>query len=386
MQCRKFAATIAERFSSSLILSVLTLVVASKQLARDESYAVARADQSHAGTRSPALLVEYYHAQPAPQAPVPRQRYWLHGLLLLATCFSTLIMGARMEYNFQNNRPALNFSDERVPWFPVGWLRTNPERLWGGVPFAATVMLFFLAHEMGHYLTCRRYGVRATLPFFIPMPTLIGTMGAVILIRSRIRSRTALFDIAVAGPIAGFVVAVGTLLFSLTLSKPLPHGAGPPDYQLNFPLIFEAARHFLVWSGIIRGGAAAQPFDRVLLHPVAIAAWVGMFATALNLLPGGQLDGGHIIFALAPRAHKMISRLTIVVLLVMAYYAWMGWLLWAILLQLSSFRHPQVAELPRVTGKRAWLAAFALAMLALTLAPAPFAHASAPEFIQQVRQ
>lgn len=329
--------------------------------------------------------LEYYRALPVPQGAPPRQRYWLHALLLLATCFTTLIMGARMEYNFHNNRPALSFSDERLPWFPVGWVRTNPGRLWGGVPFAATVMLFFLAHEMGHYLTCRRYGVRATLPFFIPMPTLIGTMGAVILIRSRIRSRTALFDIAIAGPIAGFVVAVVTLLFSLALSKPLAHGAGPPDYQLNFPLVFEAAHRFLVWSGIVHGGAAL-PLDRLLLHPIAIAAWVGMFATALNLLPGGQLDGGHIIFALTPAAHKTISRLTIVVLLVMAYYAWMGWLLWAILLQLSSFRHPQVADLPRITGKRAWLAAFALVMLALTLAPAPFAHASAPEFIQQLRQ
>jgi membrane-associated protease RseP (regulator of RpoE activity) len=327
--------------------------------------------------------IEYYHALPVPQGPPPRQRYWLHALLLLATCFTTLIMGARMQYNFHNNRPALTFSDERLAWFPVGWIRTHPNRLWGGVPFAATVMLFFLAHEMGHYLTCRRYGVRATLPFFIPMPTLIGTMGAVILIRSRIRSRTALFDIAVAGPIAGFIVAVVLLLFSLTLSRPVPPGAAPPDYQLNFPLIFIGAHRLLIWTGIVHGGAAL-PLDQVLLHPVAIAAWVGMFATALNLLPGGQLDGGHIVFALVPGAHKIISRLTILVLLVLAYYSWMGWLLWALLLQLSSLRHPQVAELPRVAGKRAWLAGFAALMLALTLAPAPFLHSSAAELVQQI--
>jgi membrane-associated protease RseP (regulator of RpoE activity) len=322
---------------------------------------------------------------PAPAGPPPRKRYWLHALLLVATCFTTLIMGARMHYNFAHNQPALTFSDERVDYFPWGWLRARPERVLDGFPFAATVMLFFLAHELGHYITCRRYGVYATLPFFIPAPTPIGTMGAVILIRSPIRSRTALFDIAIAGPIAGFVVAVVALAASLTLSKPLPHGAAAPDYDLTFPLIFTWTHDALVWCGLLRGGAA-MPLNRVLLHPTAIAAWVGMFATALNLLPGGQLDGGHIIYALAPRAHKIISRITIVVLLVLAYYLWAGWLVWAILLQLSSFRHPQVADLPRVSGKRAWLAVFALVMLALTLTPAPAAHLSTPEVIRQMRQ
>lgn len=329
--------------------------------------------------------LEYAYPLPEPVGRPPRKRYWLHALLLLATCVTTLIMGARMQYNFAHNQAALTFTDERVDYFPMGWLRTHPDRILGGVPFAATVMLFFLAHELGHYLTCRRYGVYATLPFFIPMPTPIGTMGAVILIRSPIRSRTALFDIAIAGPIAGFVVALVALVISLTLSKPLPRGVGAPDYELAFPLIFEWAHHLLVWSGVLRG-SAALPLDHVLLHPIAIAAWVGMFATALNLLPGGQLDGGHITFSISPRTHKFISWLTILVLLPMAYYLWVGWWLWAVLLQLSSFRHPQVRDLPRVSGRRAWLAVFAVAMLALTLTPAPAAHLSTPEFIRQLRQ
>ena len=129
-----------------------------------------------------------------------------------------------------------------------------------------------------------------------------------------------------------------------------------------------------------------MPLDRVLLHPTAIAAWVGMFATSLNLLPGGQLDGGHIVFSIAPRAHRFVSRLTILILLPMAYYLWMGWLVWAILLWLSSFRHPQVAEWPRVSGGRAWLAVFALLMLVLTLTPAPFLHASVPDFIREIHE
>lgn len=322
----------------------------------------------------------------SPQAP-PR-RLWLHALLLLLTCFTTLVMGARMQFNFAHNHAALSLDDEtihgeQIPYFPWNWVISHPERILAGAPFAAAVMLFFLAHEMGHYLCCVRYGVYATLPFFIPMITPIGTMGAVILIRSRIRSRTALFDIAVAGPIAGFVVATLLLGFSLGLSKPLPHGVVPPDYELTYPLIFNIVQRLLGGIGMAKA-TAGLPLARLLLHPVAIAAWVGMFATALNLLPGGQLDGGHIVFSLAPRAHKFVSRLTILILLPMAYYLWTGWFVWAILLQLSSFRHPQVADWPRVSGGRVWLAAFALAMLVLTLTPAPFAHASAPEFIRSL--
>ena len=218
---------------------------------------------------------------------------------------------------------------------------------------------------------------------FIPASTLIGTLGAFIRIRSPIRSRTALFDIGIAGPIAGFVVSVAVLFASLGLSKPLSGPVLPGDLEIGFPLIF-------LWTHRLLGAAggnvtAALPLNRVLLHPTAIAAWVGMFATSLNLLPGGQLDGGHIVFSIVPRAHKFVSRLTILILLPMAYYLWVGWFVWAILLQLSSFRHPQVAEWPRVSGTRTWLAVFALAMLALTLTPAPFAHASLPEVVRQFR-
>jgi membrane-associated protease RseP (regulator of RpoE activity) len=314
----------------------------------------------------------------------PKARYWLHILLLLATCFTTLVMGARMQFNFQRGQPALSFDDDAVPYFPANWIYSHPARLLGGAPFMATLMLFFLAHEMGHYLYCRRYGVYATLPFFIPMPTPIGTMGAVILIRSRIRSRTALFDIGIAGPIAGFIVALAVLLISLAWSKPVHAGFGPADYELGYPLIFRAANSFLGSLGLLKATAGLPP-NRVLLHPAAIAAWVGMLATSLNLLPGGQLDGGHIIFSIAPRAHKIVSRLTILILLPMAYFLWTGWFIWAILLWLSSFRHPQVAELPRISGRRLWLAGFALLMLVLTLTPAPMGHASIAETLRQLR-
>jgi membrane-associated protease RseP (regulator of RpoE activity) len=334
--------------------------------------------------------LEYYRPMPTTIPVEPKPRYWLHALLLLATCFTTLVTGARMQFNFDHNRPALSLSDdpiagETVPLFPASWAYTHPNRLLDGVPFMTALMLFFLAHEMGHYLYCRRYGVYATLPFFIPMPfTPIGTMGAVILIRSRIRSRTALFDIGIAGPIAGFVVAVGVLAAALMCSKPMLPGSGAAEYELGYPRIFQIVHWFMAATHVLRG-SAALPLSRLLMHPTAIAAWVGMLATSLNLLPGGQLDGGHIVFSIAPAAHKIVSRLTILILLPMAYFLWTGWFVWAILLWLSSFRHPQVAEWPRVSGGRIWLAVFALFMLAITIMPAPMLHSSLPEVWHQFR-
>lgn len=326
---------------------------------------------------------ELYRPMPVYAARQPRQRYWLHALLLLLTAFTTLVMGARMQYNFQHGQPALSINDDSLPYFPAGWAISHPARLLGGLPFMATLMLFFLAHEMGHYFCCRRYGVYATLPFFIPMPTPIGTMGAVIVIRSRIRSRTALFDIGIAGPIAGFVVALIVLAVSLGWSKPMHPGLGAAEYELGYPLIFQWGHRFLASMNLLHG-SAALPLNRLLLHPTAIAAWVGMFATSLNLLPGGQLDGGHIVFSIAPQVHKLVSRLTILILLPMAYYLWTGWFVWAILLQVSSLRHPQVAEWPRVSGGRISLALFALLMLVLTVTPAPFLHSSMREIWPEV--
>ena len=319
----------------------------------------------------PTSRIEPYHELPEPQGRAPRPRYWLHVLLLLATCFTTLVTGARMQYNFAHNLPALSLSEDSDR-FHVGWILSDPSLILQGLPFAVSVMLFFLAHEMGHYLYCRRYGIYATLPFFIPMPTLIGTMGAVILIRSPIRSRKALFDIGIAGPIAGFVVALSLLMLSIGWSKPIAptFHPGEMDFQIGYPLIFRWIHGLLAM--VNPASAAAQlPMQRLLLHPVAIAAWVGMFATALNLLPGGQLDGGHILYSISPRVHWWVSRLAILILLPMAYYLWTGWLIWAILLQVSSLRRPQVAEFPRVSGVRLWFALLALFILVCTISLAP---------------
>jgi membrane-associated protease RseP (regulator of RpoE activity) len=317
--------------------------------------------------------IEYYRLLPAPEWRPPRERYWLHGLLLVATIFTTLVVGARMEFNFLHNLPPFEIRDEWFPFFPLAWVMAHPARLLLGIPFSATLLTILLAHEMGHYLFCRYYGVRATLPFFIPAPTMIGTLGAVIRIKAPIRSRAALFDIGIAGPIAGFVVAVVTLAVAMNLSKPLVPSVGASDIQLGVPAIFYAV-HDLLRSVAPAHAIAGLPLSRIYLHPTAVAAWVGMYATALNLLPSSQLDGGHIVYALWPRAHRTISWITVMALVFIGRFNF-GWWLWASLItvmNILTYRNEQAPPFPVLPVSRWVLGFVALIMLALTFTIIPF--------------
>ncbi len=300
----------------------------------------------------------------------PRDRYWLHALLLLATIFTTLVVGAGMQFSFQNNLPPYSADDNAaISFFPVEWVFHQPARLLLGIPFSATLLLILLCHEMGHYLYCRRYRVWATLPFFIPFPSLAGTMGAFIRIRSAIWSRTALFDIGIAGPIAGFFPALTALFVGLSLSKPAPAALLiAPDIEFGHPLIFRAAQHIL--AALTRAPVHLLPLDRVYLHPVAVAAWVGMFATSLNLLPGGQLDGGHIVYAVFPRAHRFITVLTVGILIPLGFQ-FRGWWIWAALLLATGWQHPPVPRWPGLDARRRWLAFLAVLLFLLTVTPIP---------------
>lgn len=321
----------------------------------------------------PSSTLEYYHPLPLPEGAPPRPRYWIYALLLVATCFTTLVVGARMEFNFLHNLPPFVTGDEFLPFFPIGWVLAQPSRLLLGIPFAGTLLAILLAHEMGHYLLCRYYGVRATLPFFIPAPTLIGTLGAVIRIRGPIRSRAALFDIGIAGPIAGFVVAIVTLAVAMTLSKPIAPGMGPSELRLGFPAIFFLMHQAL--RNVVPGHAvAALPLARVYLHPTAVAAWVGMFATALNLLPSSQLDGGHIVYALAPRAHRAISWITVIALVYLGrlHISWRVWAGLLIVMNVMTYRQRQAPDYPELPPNRWAWALLAAIMLILTFTVSPF--------------
>lgn len=294
----------------------------------------------------------------------PRRRYWLHALLFVATVFTTLCIGAKLQFNFDHNVGAYVDNSDLWPWV---WVMQDWRRLLMGIPFSACLLGILTAHEFGHFVYCVRRGVYATLPFFIPAPTIIGTMGAFIRIRSPIRSRSDLFDIGIAGPIAGFVVAVPLLLYGLSISQPLTPQAAQADISFGLPLIFTLGH----WLLHLAGNPLASQFalSQIYLSPVGIAAWFGMFATALNLLPGGQLDGGHIIFSIRPDWHRRVSMLAIIGLLVLSWYLWAGWLLWAIVLRLTGSRHPNVPMAPPLNRKRKWLGAFALLMLVLSMAP-----------------
>jgi membrane-associated protease RseP (regulator of RpoE activity) len=218
---------------------------------------------------------------------------------------------------------------------------------------------------MGHFVYAQRHHVYATLPFFLPAPTIIGTFGALIRIRSPIPDRNALMDIGIAGPVAGFLVAVPVLFIALLLSRPLGHASGLP---LGLPVIFAC-----VWRIV---HPQVVPLAQLNLHPIGFAAWAGFLATSLNLLPGGQLDGGHIVYSITPRLHPLATRLTSIALVPMGIFLWGGWLLWALVLALPWMRHPPVPQIPDLTRKKMLLGLSALLMLALSLAPTPFAQDS----------
>lgn len=317
-----------------------------------------------------------WERQPQPSVwiiPAPRPHWWLYVLFLVLTIFSTLVVGARMQVNFLRHLPVFSLRDDTLSLFPISWIIQHPANLLMGLPFSLTLMFILFSHEMGHYLYARHYRVYATPPFFVPFPSLIGTLGAFIRIKSPIPSRAALFDIGIAGPIAGFVPACIALLYGLSLSHPVAQPA-TSEIQLGFPLVFYLA------ARLLNIGAPSA----LMLHPIAAAAWVGMFATALNLLPGGQLDGGHIVFSISPRLHRWISLLTVFALVPFGKYLWTGWFLWAVLLALTG-RHPRVPRYPGVTGRRRGLALCAAVMLVLTFTPAPFTHSSGREVWPDIR-
>ena len=301
----------------------------------------------------------------------PRPRWWLYVLFFLLTMLSTTVVGGRIESHYLHGLPAFSLDDDIFAPF-VTWIG-HPSELLRGLPFSLTLMFILLAHEMGHYLYARHYRVYATLPFFIPFTSFIGTLGAFIRIKSPIPTRAALFDIGIAGPIAGFIPACAAVVAGLSLSHPLASSGTSPDNNLGFPLIFHLGARIV---------HPAAPLTGLSLHPIAVAGWVGMFATSLNLLPAGQLDGGHILFSILPKLHRWVSLLAVVALVPLAKYCWIGWLLWAVILWLTS-HHPQIPTHPRISSSRKWVATFGVIMLVLAFTPAPFAEASGREAWQQ---
>ena len=303
-------------------------------------------------------LAPYFFEPPPPYTP-PKRRLWLHIMLLLATLFTTTLVGAHMQYNFGHNLPFFDI-DRVTDVFTVGL--QSPALFIAGLPFSLTLLTILMAHELGHYLACVYYGVDATLPFFLPSPMPVtGTFGAFIRIRSAIHSKRILFDIGIAGPIAGFIFLVPALGVGLAFSKVLPGINHQGTIQLGVP-----ALEWLAQKLIFPGVATSD----IYLHPVARAAWVGMFATALNLLPVGQLDGGHVVYALLGRSQKWITNVFLVALLPMGRL-WSGWWFWAVMLFFFARNHPPLYDHSEIGVSRVKLGvvAFCIFLLCFTIAP-----------------
>jgi membrane-associated protease RseP (regulator of RpoE activity) len=271
-------------------------------------------------------------------------------LLFALTLLTTTIVGVVLTQCFDNNRP-LDL-DQYVDTIPLIW--AHPLLLLNGLGFSLTLMTILLAHEMGHYFACLYYQIDASLPYFLPFPSPIGTLGAFIRIRSPIYTRRALFDVGIAGPLAGFILLVPALVIGMANSKIVPGVATRGDMIFGVPAIQE----ILQWL-FFPGHASAD----IYLHPIGRAAWVGTLATALNLLPIGQLDGGHIVYAFAGRWHKLLSRIFVVSLVPLAVIArsW-SWLVWAVLLFFFALRHPVICDISPMGSKRIVLALLALVM------------------------
>jgi membrane-associated protease RseP (regulator of RpoE activity) len=265
--------------------------------------------------------------------------------------------------NFSAGNPPLV---EDGDLFPMLWAFQHPQRMLTGWEFSLTLLGILLAHELGHYFACRAHGIRASLPYVLPAPTLSGTAGAVIRIQSRIPNRIALMDVGIAGPIAGFIFAVPAILVGLLLSKPIEAGSAPPLVKFGEPLTIR------VLDTLLRFAHPGLPaFGHMVMHPVLVAGWVGLFITSLNLIPAGQLDGGHIVYSISPRLHRISTYSVIGMLLILGASLWLGWLLWGAFLLLPMMQHPKVPLEPKLNKRRWILGAVALVILILTLLPSP---------------
>ncbi len=301
----------------------------------------------------------------------PRRRpLWPALILFLLTLVSTLSVGSEFARSYAENREPFSGNQDLLALLALPF--RHPALLRLGIPFSFTLLAILLAHELGHYFAGKFYGIDVSYPYFIPAPNLFGTFGAFIRIRSPITTRRALFDVGLSGPVVGFLVALPAMAYGMATSKIVAGAEANAEIVFGHPLLvrlFAAAFHPHV------------DVTFVLLNPVARAAWVGLFVTALNLIPAWQLDGGHVMFSLVSRWHKTISIVVSLALLVMGWLTtrgtgeWMSvWFLWGGLLLILTlrFRHPPVYDpwQPLDGTRRAW-AVVALGIFALCFTPWP---------------
>ncbi len=284
--------------------------------------------------------------------------WWLNVLLFLATIVTSTAFGSSVVSSFEHNRP-LTFDVVMNAYWRLLHLDA---KIWSGLSFSVPLLLILFAHEMGHYLECRRRNVDASLPYFLPSPSLFGTFGAFIRIRSPIYSREGLFDIGIWGPLAGFITLLPLLAVGTALSRVAPLRFSEDSVTFGIPLILRLAE-WLRFPGV--------PSNQIVLHPVALAAWAGLFATALNLLPIGQLDGGHIVYAAGGEQWHRRTSLAFAGLLAVAGFSYWPWWIWGVGTFFFGRRHPLVYDTTPLSQRRLLLclAALLIFLLSATIVP-----------------
>jgi membrane-associated protease RseP (regulator of RpoE activity) len=309
-------------------------------------------DETFAPTRTPVPLAD---------DPPPRRFPVRHVVLFLLTVLTTTLAGVGHYEGFQSNFTQATLAPGDLWQY---YLSRLPSGLW----YAGGILAILGTHEFGHYYACRHYRIDASLPYFLPMPLfLTGTLGAFIRIRQPIYTKKEIFDIGIAGPIAGFFVAVPVLLLGVFLSRVNQLPPGFEGLELGEPLLFRAVT-WLVW------GTTPEGYS-LNMHPLGFAAWFGLLATALNLFPMGQLDGGHIAYAVLGRKSVVVTIGTVLCLIGLSLIS-SSWIVWTVLtiVMLLAFgpRHPRVIDedVPLDRG-RLWFAAFAVLMFVLCFTPAP---------------
>lgn len=275
-------------------------------------------------------------------------------VLLIATLFTTLLAGASIAG--VNAYAALG-----TAWSTGQWAAVIPA-LASGLPFAGTLLFILGVHEMGHYVAARLHGAQVTLPYFIPVPFIgLGTFGAFIQLKSPVENRKALFDVGVAGPLAGFVVALPLMVLGLLQSQ----------------VVQRTGLSFFGTSLLLRGLVAVfvphAANQALQLSPMAIAAWFGLLVTGLNLLPMGQLDGGHVTYAMLGRYARPIALVSFAILVVMGLTLWQGWLIWALFALITGLQHPQpLNDITPLDWGRRLVGLLTLGLFILLITPRPF--------------
>lgn len=293
-----------------------------------------------------------------------KTNYWLPALLFVITFFTTLTAGAMYE----------GFN----PYEDISHLQA-------GLPFAVSLMFILGTHELGHYFAARRHKVHTTLPMFLPAPPvepfILGTFGAVIKMNSPVQSKEAMIDIGAYGPIAGFVAAIVIMLVGLTHSS-IAYMPIEADFSLGLKisngndedliiLTFGSSLLYKALEYFVFGDLSEGTF--VWLSSTAFAGWIGLLVTSLNLIPTGQLDGGHILYGLFSKYHRKISLLIIGLLICFGFFSWYGWIVWGLMVLFLALKHPHIGrEDEKIDKKRLVVAFISLVILILTFTPSPF--------------